>query len=496
MKIQAPPPGTVLAGKYLVEGLLGVGGMGVVLTARHQQLDQKVAIKVLLPEVARHPEIVERFAREARAAAKIQGEHVARVVDVGVLDDGSPFMVMEHLEGRDLAAELRARGPLPAADVAHWIVEACEAIAQAHAAKIVHRDLKPSNLFLALQPDNRSVVKVLDFGISKIVDPDAPALTKTSSLVGTPYYMSPEQLTAAKTLDTRADIWAIGVIMYELLTGKPPFVGESMPEVVAAILKNEPISLDVVRPGLPPGFADVVASCIQTNPGQRYQSVAALSAALAPFGMQRDQLSAERIARVLGITTLEEPIPPTEPAPVATNAPIEKTLLLSEAPPSPVPASPRVDPVIADVKTQVGVATSISDAPVTEAHRERRMQPLIAIVLAVALGIGAWAAFARHNSNGGVRTDNNGGTSTAASMATSSSVTMPSASLSVATPPTTPPSAASASAPVVASAPLVVPAVTRILPRPSVAIPPASSSSPTPTPTASPSKSPLDMGLK
>jgi len=217
-----PPPGTLLAGKYRVEGVLGTGGMGVVVAAHHEQLDQKVAIKLLLPEAAAHPEIVERFAREARAAAKIRGDHVARVIDVGALDDGTPFMVMEYLEGRDLAQELREARPLASTDVAHWILEACEAIAQAHAARIVHRDLKPSNLFLARQLNKSVIVKVLDFGISKSIDPDAPALTRTTSLVGTAFYMSSEQLTAAKTVDTRADIWALGVIMYELLAGTPP----------------------------------------------------------------------------------------------------------------------------------------------------------------------------------------------------------------------------------------------------------------------------------
>ncbi|MBX3224279.1 MAG: protein kinase [Labilithrix sp.] len=380
-----PSPGTILAGKFLVEGLLGRGGMGIVLAARHQQLDQKVAIKLLLEEARKHPDVVERFAREARAAAKIQGEHVARVIDVGVLEDGAPYMVMEHLEGRDLAAELRARGRLSVGEVVRWILEACEAIAQAHAARIVHRDLKPGNLFLARQPDGRSLVKVLDFGISKSVDPNAPALTKTSSLVGTPYYMAPEQLTAAKSVDTRADIWALGVIMYELVAGHPPFDAQSMPEIVAAILTNQPAPLDSVRAGVPEGLARAVERCMKSNPEDRYPSVAAVAYSIAPFATGNEDARVERIARVLGVMNPHtETLPPdTELAPIvgpsnlgpALRPPaegsgvsgVEKTMLLPDssanvglAPQPPVEAVPSGD---APVMSALATTNAAPDAP-------------------------------------------------------------------------------------------------------------------------------------
>jgi serine/threonine-protein kinase len=296
-----PVVGSVLGGKYLVEGILGQGGMGVVVAARHVDLDQRVAIKCLLAHAQAVPEIVERFTREARAAAKIQGEHVARVIDVGRFDDGTPFMVMEHLTGRDLAEELAAVGPLPVHDAVRYVLEACEALVQAHALRIVHRDLKPANMFLTAQPGRRPIVKVLDFGISKVIDPSGSSLTKTASVMGTPYYMSPEQLLSSKSVDERSDIWALGVILYELLAGRTPFYAETAPEVVALVLQNAPEPLALKRPDMPLGLADVVARCMRNKVDERFANVAELAHALAPFAAIEDQGSAHAISRVLGV---------------------------------------------------------------------------------------------------------------------------------------------------------------------------------------------------
>src|SRR5436190_529266 len=295
----APEPGTVLAGKYRVEQVLGVGGMGAVVAAHHMQLDQKVAIKYLLPEAMKNPEVVERFAREARSAAKIRGEHVARVIDVGQFDDGAPYMIMEYLEGSDLAKVLEKNGPLKFEDAVRYLLETCEALAEAHAAKIVHRDLKPANLFLAKQPDKRSIIKVLDFGISKVGDtaPSA-ALTKTSALMGTAFYMSPEQMTAPKSVDHRSDIWSLGVILYELLAGRPPFPGETVAEIIAGILTNQPESLRKYRNDVPSGLKTVVDTCMQSKAADRYSSVAALAKALGPFAAPPDRMSIDVTARV------------------------------------------------------------------------------------------------------------------------------------------------------------------------------------------------------
>ena len=295
-----PQLGDVLGGKYEVEGILGRGGMGVVVAARHRDLGQKVAIKCLLPHALAVRDVVERFAREARAAAQIQGEHVARVIDVGRFDDGTPYMVMEHLKGHDLSDELQARGTLPVTEAVRYVLEASEAIAQAHALRIVHRDLKPANLFLAETPGRQPIVKVLDFGISKVVEPNADALTKTASVMGTPFYMSPEQLLSAKNVDERTDIWALGVILYELLAGRPPFVGESVPEIVAGILQNAPVALRSLRPDVPPTLEAVVAKCMQSKSADRYANVALMAFDLATHADAADRDSAAAIARVLG----------------------------------------------------------------------------------------------------------------------------------------------------------------------------------------------------
>jgi serine/threonine-protein kinase len=296
--------GDILAGKYRIEKVLGAGGMGVVVAARHIDLDQRVAIKCLLAHTRTMPEIVERFTREARAAAKIHGEHVARVIDVGRFDDGTPFMVMEYLQGHDLAGQLQQGGPLSVPDAVRYVLETCEAVAQAHAVRIVHRDLKPQNLFLAQQPGRRPIVKVLDFGISKVIEPGASALTKTSSVMGTPYYMSPEQLLSSKNVDERSDIWALGVIFYELIIGEPPFVGDTGPEIIAQVLQNNPRPASTRRPDLPPGIDEIIGRCMRTKVEERFANVADLAYALMPFADQGDRESVMAISNVLGVASL------------------------------------------------------------------------------------------------------------------------------------------------------------------------------------------------
>ena len=219
-------PGDVVAGKYRVERIIGAGGMGVVVAARHLQLDQTVALKFM---THRTPAGDERFSREARAAARLKSEHAAKVHDVGALDNGTPYMVMEYLEGNDLHALLSAEGALPIDLAVGYVMQACEAIGEAHAHGIVHRDLKPHNLFLTTGVGGRPKIKVLDFGISKTQD-DETTLTRSSDIIGTPVYMAPEQLRSSKDVDARADIWALGAMLYELVTGRLPFeVGRNAP---------------------------------------------------------------------------------------------------------------------------------------------------------------------------------------------------------------------------------------------------------------------------
>ncbi|MFS8068038.1 MAG: serine/threonine-protein kinase, partial [Byssovorax sp.] len=209
--------GELIAGKYRVDRVLGAGGMGTVFAATHVVLGQRVAIKRMHPErIGRH-NAGPRFLREARAAARLRSQHVARVIDVGVLEDGAPFIVMEHLDGEDLAALVDRRGALPVAEAVEYVLQAAEAIAEAHAAGIVHRDLKPENLFLSFDLAGAPCIKVLDFGISKLLG-DELALTRAAVAVGTPLYMSPEQMVSSRDVDSRTDLWSLGVVLYELVT--------------------------------------------------------------------------------------------------------------------------------------------------------------------------------------------------------------------------------------------------------------------------------------
>jgi serine/threonine protein kinase len=296
-------PGTVLGGKYVVERVIGQGGMGVVAAAYHVQLEQRVALKLMWPQATENPEAVSRFFREARAAARISSEHVVRVFDVGALENGAPYIAMEYLQGADLAQVLATRGRLAAEEAIDYLLQACEALAEAHAAGVVHRDLKPGNLFLAQRVDGQQLIKVLDFGISKMTAlPGASAqvtMTQTSALMGSPLYMSPEQMASAKAVDARSDIWALGVVAYEMLSGTPPFVAQTLPQVCAMILTEEPQSLAARVPSLPSTIVSAVERCLRKEPAHRYQSVAELAAALEPIASPRARQSIERIARVL-----------------------------------------------------------------------------------------------------------------------------------------------------------------------------------------------------
>ncbi len=302
--------GETLAGKYRIERVLGEGGMGVVVAATHLQLEQVVAIKFLLAAAVKNEELVARFAREARVLAKLEGEHVGRVIDVGQTDDGSPYMVMEYLDGRDLEKELEARGALPIAEAVDYVLQAIEAIAEAHNHGIVHRDLKPANLFLAKKTNGGTSVKVLDFGISKDTKQDVreSGLTKASAVMGSPLYMPPEQLSRASDADQRSDVWSLGVILYELTTTKLPFEGDSMPQLLTAVLHGKPTALLTARPDAPPGLATIIERCLEKDPARRYQDVAGLARALGPYGNQRAALSVERIHAALPFA-----FPPTVP---------------------------------------------------------------------------------------------------------------------------------------------------------------------------------------
>jgi eukaryotic-like serine/threonine-protein kinase len=318
--------GTVLADKYRIDRVIGRGGMGIVLAATHVHLQQPVALKVLLPDLVDNKGVVERFVREARASAQLRGEHVCRVSDVGSLGNGAPYFVMELLEGRDLASLIEAAGPLQVGLAVEYVLQACLGVAEAHALGIVHRDLKPANLFLTARPDGTPLVKVLDFGIAKAQRDTNFSLTSTATVLGSPGYMSPEQLRSTRDVDVRSDVWSLGVIIYELVSGRPPFLAQSITELALRI------AMDPAPPlrGSPAGFDAVVMRCLAKEPEDRYPDVASLARALAPYGGPHALEHAHTVARLLGAAGGRRPQPPLPPSVVPPT--LASTGFVPEAP--------------------------------------------------------------------------------------------------------------------------------------------------------------------
>ncbi|MEO7109346.1 MAG: serine/threonine-protein kinase [Polyangiaceae bacterium] len=323
--------GEVLAGKYKVEKVLGAGAMGVVVSARHLDLQQTVALKFMLPSALPDQAAGDRFLREAQAAGRLRGEHVARVMDFGRLDGGAPYIVMEFLDGENLEEVLNREGPFPVSLAAFYIAQACEGMAEAHTQGIVHRDLKPQNLFLTKRPDGSPLVKVLDFGISKLQgDISSVTATQSTAVMGSPAYMSPEQARSAKKVDSRGDIYSLGAILYQLVSGVLPYAAESVAGMLVAIVSEPPIPLREVLPDVPPDFEALVLQCLEKDRDKRPQTARELGAALSPFSSQRTSLWDGETERVTGqnlgaqaakapvkagvITTMEPSSRPNQPS--------------------------------------------------------------------------------------------------------------------------------------------------------------------------------------
>ena len=345
----------LFAGKYEVERVLGEGGMGVVFAARHVRLGQRVAIKVLGSGLRGHPDLVQRFEREARAAGSLTSAHAVRVFDIDVTEDGTPFIVMELLAGRDLAKIVDVEGPQPVPRVIRWIIEACDAIAEAHELGIVHRDIKPSNLFLT-EEGGRSIVKVLDFGIAKRVSTREAAITQALAPLGTPHYMSPEQVRCAKNVDARTDVWSLGITLYEMICGRPPYAHESSSACIAAIAADPVPDPRTFRLELGPEIAAVIMKALEKNAADRYQSVAELVAALEPF-VENENGANSRPA-------------PSMPAPSHSSIPIVLDLAL---------------PPLSDFDS----ATARATLSMTSVTRKHRVRAGLAAMTAVALGFAA-----------------------------------------------------------------------------------------------------------
>ncbi|MDF3066946.1 MAG: Protein kinase [Polyangiaceae bacterium] len=294
--------GDVVAEKYLVERTLGVGGMGVVVQARDQVLDRQVAIKFLLPKLAGSDTAVQRFVREARAATRITSEHVVRLLEIEKLPSGTPFFVMEYLDGCDLRTLLRERGALPASQAVDYVLQALQAVAEGHVRGIVHRDIKPGNLFLTRRADGTPLIKVLDFGIAKTAESDAAesaSLTSSDDVrLGSPAYMPPEQLQNPRDVDLRSDIWSLGATLYELLCGRPPFQGPGYLELATHVLNRPPLALSqhASVEGLPDGLEKVVLKCLEKERSLRFSNAQELATALARYGSADARMSLTRVS--------------------------------------------------------------------------------------------------------------------------------------------------------------------------------------------------------
>ena len=303
---QRVQPGDVIDGKYEVDLVVGEGGMGSVVAATHRVLGTTVAIKILKREGANNPEVARRFLREARAASRLRGEHVVQVQDIGTLPTGEPYMVMQMLHGADLASVIKA-GPVAIGAAADYIIQACEGLAEAHALGMVHRDIKPGNLFLTQRPNGEPLVKVLDFGIATAAHGEIDRrLTMTNMVMGSPNYMSPEQLRSTRDVDVRSDVWSLGVTLYEMLAGKNPFEGPTFTALTIMIATEPHQSLSVVAPEL----SAIVDRCLEKNPDDRYQTVADLAVALAPYA---DRTASNVSAALRIASTHRRQVAPTLP---------------------------------------------------------------------------------------------------------------------------------------------------------------------------------------
>jgi eukaryotic-like serine/threonine-protein kinase len=384
--------GSLVATKYRVDRILGAGGMGVVVAATHVDLGQVVAIKLMLPNAALDRDLLARFSREARMTAQLRGEHVARVLDVGVDGTGVHYLAMEYLEGTDLSRLLRERGPMPAPLVADYVLQVCEGLAEAHRHGMVHRDIKPANLFLMEAADGQECIKVLDFGIAKGATPgaDIDGITMTQAFMGSPLYMSPEQLRSARDVGPQSDIWSVGAVLYALLTGRPPYDYSSIPELCAAVLYKPYRNMFELTPHLAPGLERIVARCLERDLGLRFASVVDLADALAPFAGANGAVRAGRVRRMhsgvkeprssmpAGLLSSSGPLESSESSRVADASPLQvgSTHMASAAssvPPAPARRAGRSTwvVVIAAATLVVIAAAGLMGGPILLAKMDR-----------------------------------------------------------------------------------------------------------------------------
>lgn len=387
--------GDVLADKYRVERIIGVGGMGVVAEVSHLELEQRYAIKFMLPEIAKFGEAVERFMREARAAARLKSEHVGRIFDVGRLESGAPYMVMELLGGVDLEELLEKSGRLPIESAVSYVLQACVALAEAHVAGIVHRDLKPANLFLSSRPDGSPIVKVLDFGVSKVKRAPgnqnyATSLTATSTMLGSPTYMAPEQMRSSKSVDARADVWALGVSLFQLLAGRPPFVADALPVLCLEICNDPAPSLVAFRPDVPPALEDAILQCLEKDPDRRPSTVADLALSLWPFAPREAFSSVQQVVGVMrsaGMTNRQLPAFWEGERKIPTAGELDATALASPGVRAGHPALPASPPMISKAQSAPGLARDLASQSRTRWFLVALLGGLFLLIAAVSVGV-------------------------------------------------------------------------------------------------------------
>ncbi len=400
--------GDVLADKYHVERVLGAGGMGMVVAAKHLTLGERYAIKFLLPQALAREDVVKRFKQEGQAAARIRSEHVARVFDVGSLADGSPYLVMEYLDGNDLGAILRDKGRLSVEDTVEYVLQACLALADAHTIGIIHRDLKPSNLFIVKASDGSPTVKLIDFGISKVVVPEgeggAGEMTQTAVMMGSPLYMAPEQMASARDVDGRADIWSLGIILHTLLTGTPPFKAASVMQIYELIVAGAP-PIRGIRSDVPAGLEAAILKCLEKDRRKRFADVGELADAIAEFGSTHARYLADRTRRIVRAKSAAS-MPSVPPPSEAVTPPIEAPATGAEgkrAEADKRDTSDRTPPpagLSSTGSSDAGVSQSGPDPQSTDGPWGQRTSPpsksrrSVALIAAgLALAVGAPAAF-------------------------------------------------------------------------------------------------------
>jgi eukaryotic-like serine/threonine-protein kinase len=296
------PEGEVLAGKYRVERVLGSGAMGVVVRVTRVEGDGVFALKLLRPSVTRDPVAAKRFLREAEAAGRIESPHVVKIPDMGELATGTPYLVMEYLDGSTLEERLAGGKSLPVVEACELGLQAAEGLAAAHAMGVVHRDIKPSNLYLTTGPDGAELLKIVDFGVSKILDPvgtERPRLTRGQALLGSPLYMSPEQMRSASSAGFRADQWSLGAVLYRMLTGQRPFDAEALTQVCVQVLTGDFLPIASHRSDVPAALGAAIERCLRLEPDERYPDIAELACALAPFAGPTGRERAERCRQIL-----------------------------------------------------------------------------------------------------------------------------------------------------------------------------------------------------